>query len=100
MDMKIHLPDDIAEYDGDLRFFFDLMIRKLHLNRAKGWGGYHSPLDMLGKLKAETAELEEAIKNESQFNAALEAADTANMALLTALVIMRVSKQEYENGRA
>jgi hypothetical protein len=54
-------------------------------------------------LMSEWVELEEALKEESQFEAALEAVDVANMSFLVALKVWQMTKSEYkemQNGSA
>jgi hypothetical protein len=98
--MKVHLPEEIAHHEPDLRFFFDLMVRKLHVNRHKGYAEGCTISEMVERARQELDELQKAVENESQFNVALEAVDVANFAFLAALVALRQTKSEFQKGRA
>lgn len=102
--MEIHLPDEVAHYEPELRLFFDLMITKLHLNRTKGYIEGKSLTDLYAALMNELGELQEAHenrgsvnKNASQFDYALECVDLSNQSFLLALAVLRKTKEDYEN---
>lgn len=97
--MNITLPAEIEHYEGELRFFIELMVWKLHTNRHKGFGEGKSVSEMFARMQDEAKELSDAISSESQFDVALESADVANFAFLTALVALRQTKEDFENGR-
>lgn len=94
--MKIHIPPEIAQHEPELQFFFDLMVRKLHINRHKGFVEGRGLLDILKMLQDEVAELRYAIENESQFDVALESVDVANMAFLLASICLHAPKDQYK----
>lgn len=94
--ITIHLPDEIAHYEGDLRFFFDLMVFKLNLNRHKGFGEGKDPTDLADRADDELTELRDACERGSQADVVMEAADVANFAWLTALCVSRMTKKEFE----
>lgn len=97
--LTIHLPREIEQYEPELRFFFDLMVRKLHTNRHKGFCEDKTTGPMYHALQDEVKELEEALKEDgSQFDVALECADIANQAWLLALVALRMTKEDFNNG--
>lgn len=97
--MNLHIPSELKIYEDDLHFFFDLMVRKLHMNRHKGFVEGKSIQTFLQRLRDEIEELESAIVNESQFAVALECSDTANQAFLLALCCLLQSKDEYTKER-
>lgn len=95
--MRVHLPDEIAEYEGDVQFFVDMMIRKLHMNRNKGFAEGLDFNTAIGLIEGELRELTLAVtRGEPQFAALAEAVDVANTALLAGLVLMRATKPEYQ----
>jgi len=100
MIIDIHLPDGIAEYGPDLRRFFDAMVMKLYFNRHKGFADGCHPIEMCDKASDELKELRDALLHKSQEDVVLESADVANFAWLTALVAFRMTKEEFERGRA
>lgn len=99
--MEIILPKEIAHYEGELRYFFDSMIRKLFVNRAKGFA---EGLDFQRAVDLTVDELNEltaAVRGgEAQFAAWFETVDVANMAFITGLVLSRMSKDEYKTLKA
>lgn len=97
--MKIHLPEEIAHYEPELQFVLDLMIRKLHINRHKGFTETETPFSLLTGLLYEYQEMKDALQDESQFAIALEAVDIANMAVLQAISALRMDKDEFEERR-
>lgn len=97
--MNVYIPPELLEYEEDLHFFFDLMIRKLHLNRHKGFVDDKTIHTFLHRLQDEMTELGNAIKHESQFSIALECCDTANIAFLLALCCLHQSKDKFNEER-
>lgn len=92
--IEVFLPDELEPFAPNLRYFMETMVRKLHANRHKGFGGakFH---EILPGLMAEVRELEDAIHTESQFNVQLEAADVANFAFLIALRAYQIDKATF-----
>ena len=99
MEIKIHLPDDVAEYGPDLEFFMSLMVRKLYMNRHRGWADNMSINDGLEGVAREFEEMVDAIRGESSFSAIVEAVDVANMALIVYLTLSRQIRPQYEAQR-
>ena len=97
--MEIYLPPELVQYEGDLRFFVDLMVRKLHTNRHKGFTEGKTLTEILNRLDGERKELGAALDKEGQFDVALESADVANFAFLLALGALRMDKATYEKQR-
>jgi hypothetical protein len=100
--MEVFMPKTlkaIPEVEGSLHFFFDLMVRKLDLNRHKGFVDSHTVHELHKRLLDEVEELRMAINQESQFEAAIECADVANQAFLLALKIISISKDVYMKER-
>ena len=98
--IDITLPEGIEHYAPELRLFFDLMVRKLHICRDKGFAENCTTSQMLEMLMGEVVELELALDTESQFQTALECVDVANQAWLLALVVLRATRADFENQRA
>lgn len=97
--ININVPPEMEEYEDDLRFFFEVMIRKLFTNRHKGFSKELNLNEMLRGCLGEIDEMAEAIRKEGQFEVAVEAADAANFAFLMALTTMHMTRQEFEESR-
>lgn len=97
--MKIHVPDEMKQHEPQIRFFFDLMIRKLHTNRHKGFADDADPRDLFNHMEQETDELMTALREESQFNAAMEAVDVANFCLLLAMRVLSMDVVSFNQSR-
>lgn len=100
MKLEIYLPDELEPFEPHLKFFFDLMVRKLHANRHKGFGAGVSFEQIWNGLCGETKETFDAIVNESQFDVQLEATDVANFAFLLAHRAMLIDKDQFKNDQA
>jgi NTP pyrophosphatase (non-canonical NTP hydrolase) len=99
MYIKVHLPDDIEHYEPELRKFFELMVQKLYVNRFKGWGE-NVTLELCHRLLIEEVEeLAKAIKTEGQFQSLIECADIANISVITALKLTRITREDFETER-
>ncbi len=96
-DIIVSIPAELVPFAADLQYFVQTMVRKLHINRHKGFAENTPVNGLLGLLHDEVLELENALGAESQFEAAIEAADVSNMAFLMALKIWQMSKQEYKD---
>jgi len=70
-----------SEYDEFLRMMTEAQRYKLRLNAKKGFLGDVPPAVLLGLLRKEVDELEEAAERGSKIEMILEAADVANFAL-------------------
>ena len=92
--MRIHLPKELAEYERNLRFMFDVMVAKLQINRHKNlrWTNLEA---LISLLKDEIAELEKAKETGSQLDIAMESADVANMAVLIAIYALQMPKDKF-----
>lgn len=97
--MEIHLPDEIAHYEGDMRFFMDSMVRKMYANRHKGFGEGCTVQGMLDRLSDEVAEFQTAYHTEGQFATYMEAVDMANFCFLLGLVVSTMNRSEFEVSR-
>lgn len=97
--MTIFLPESMEEHEGDIRFFVDSMLRKLAASAHKGWVSKHDVRKMAQLLDGEREELGYAINTESQFEAFMEAADVANMALLLGVAVSKQTRQEFDEGK-
>jgi len=94
--MYVYLPDEIKQYEPDLQFFLDLMIRKLHVNRHKGFIEGKSMEFLVSRLRDEVEELKEALDRQSQFDVALECVDVSNQVFLLALACLHKSKDDFK----
>ncbi len=97
--MEIHLPEEIKHYEPELRFFFDNMVRKLHVNRHKGFGDGKTIKIMKSQLWGEMSELDDAMEDEGQFEAFMECVDVANQSWLLGMIMLRQTKKEFEEQR-
>lgn len=95
--IDVHLPDTLAEYQYDLRLFFDLMVFKLNVNRHKNGEGH--PIEMYNLMMGETKELLNALLHENQTEVSFEATDVANLAFLCHQYSSRMTKADFEKGR-
>lgn len=95
--MVISIPDTVKEYEPELRFFIDTMVQKLNINRHKGFCEDKTVKDLLHLTGAEFDEMQEAM-SESQFNFFLECVDVANMAWLSGLKALRMTKYDWDNS--
>jgi hypothetical protein len=98
-DLQIPLPPEMEPFRADLTFFMSAMVRKLHINRHKGFIDGKSTYFLLNGVHEEVKELDSALDSESQFEAALEAVDVANQAFLVAAKVWQMTKSEYEKER-
>lgn len=95
MDITVHVPDDMSPFAADLGFFMNTMVRKLHINRHKGYVQGKSLVSLFEGVVGESEELRKALTDESQFAAALEAIDVANQAFLVAAKLLGMNKNDY-----
>lgn len=82
--LTISLPPEVEQYEHDIRRFVDAMVYKLKVHSAKGRWEDLSLQDSLPLLLGEVEELREAIEGGNMVEILLEAADTANFALIIA----------------
>lgn len=86
----IRVPPELATYGPSLTRFFDAMVYKLRRNAHKGkWENVPLPAAM-ASLRRETEELQLAVENGNTMEALMEAADTANQALIVAEIALEV----------
>ena len=97
--IEIDLPPEMEPLRADLTDFMRLMVRKLHINRHKGFIEGKSTGFFLAGVNNEVGELTRALEGESQFPAALEAVDVANQAFLVAATLWQMTKREYEEEK-
>ena len=98
--ITVHLPDEIAHYEPDLRFVFETMVRKLYVNREKGFAENMSFIDAVMLVDDEAEELRTALREESQMAFFGEAVVVANTGVLAALVALRNTKKSYNECKA
>lgn len=99
-DIVIPITEELEPFRNDLENFVRLMVMKLHVNRHKGFAETAGLDNLIDGVRAETDELIRARHDESQFNAALEAVDVANMSFLFALKCLHMTKKEYKEGQS
>lgn len=100
--MNIYIPQelkDIPDLEADLRFFFDLMVRKLHLNRHKGFVKGKELEDLYQKLLREIEELRVARVTSAQFDVTLECVDISNFAFLISMYCLHLVKPDFLEER-
>lgn len=87
-EIRVKLPPELAKYGPSLVRFFDAMVFKLRRNAHKGkWEAV--PLEAaMSALEREAAEIKEALRHGSTMEILMEAADTANQALIVAEIAL------------
>lgn len=95
-EIRVPLPPEMDVFRADIEFFVGLMIRKLYVNRHKGFTKDLNVGNMLEHCKAEIRELEKAIDEKGQFEAVTEAADVANFGFLIAMAVMHMPRPDFE----
>lgn len=94
--ITLHLPGEIAGYEGELTFLFQMMVQKLFINRHKGFAEAMTFEDAIKLIEGETNELIRAVtKGEPHFASIAEAVDVANGGVLAALMLTRLTKPQY-----
>lgn len=97
--MVIHLPGVVAEYEGDIRYFVDSMVKKLAVNSDKGWVTKHDVRAVRDRIQVELNELDAALQNEGQFEALMETVDVANLSLLCGMAITKQTRREFDAAK-
>lgn len=100
--MDVYIPEDlkaIPGLEGDLKFFFDLMVRKLHMNRHKGFVEGKELEFLYQRLLAEVEELRQAKEGQAQFDITLECVDISNFAFLLSMYCMHLIKPKFLEER-
>jgi len=100
MKIEVEVPDELGPFASDLSFFFELMVRKLHINRHKGFAEGDCLDVLIDGIHRELGELKKAFENESQFNMSMEAVDVANFSFLTALKLWEMTVVDYKSKQA
>lgn len=92
--LRIRIPPELSGYGPELRRFLDAMIYKLRRNAHKGkWEDV--PLGRaFSLLEDEVTELHSVIDEGSTAEILMEAADVANMALITANIAMEARDEK------
>lgn len=94
MKVTIEVPEPLEPFADDLHFFVTMMLKKLNINRHKGFGNAPHK-DLEDGLLNEVNELHDALMNRDQFDVILEASDVANFAFLLAIRASQQSKIQY-----
>ena len=94
--IQTDLPPELEPFAKDLQFFFSLMVKKLYVNRHKGFAEGVTLPEMFEYMKLEMWEMVEAAHKEGQFQTAMEAVDVANFAFLVSLRALMLTKPEFE----
>lgn len=95
MRIEITIPEEMEPFADDLQFFVTMMVKKLNVNRHKGFGEGATYPELWDCLNEEVLELNDAYRVEGQFDVVLEAADVANFAFLLANKAMAQTKEEF-----
>lgn len=98
MQINITIPEDLEPFADDLHFFVTMMLKKLNINRHKGYGKVPF-IELYNGLSIEVDELRDALKEQEQFDVILEASDVANFAFLMAIRASQLSKIAYREER-
>ena len=75
------------------------MVRKLYLNRHKGFADDVAPGVLVGRCQDELEELHDAMQTKDQFSVLVESADVANMAFLCGLSVLRLTRPEFDANK-
>lgn len=98
--MKIYIPEEIAHYEPQLRYFFDCMVQKLNTNRHKGFAEGHSLTEFMDLADSELDEAARALHTDDQFAFFMEMVDVANMSWLASIKALRMTKDEWQDGQS
>lgn len=98
MQIRITIPENLEPFADDLHFFVTMMLKKLNINRHKGYGNVPF-VALYSGMETEIGELKEALAEREQFDVILEASDVANFAFLMAIRASQLSKIEYREER-
>lgn len=97
--IEVMIPMEMLPYARDLDYFFHTMVRKLYTNRHKGFEKDLDLKTLYNGIYDECNELGNAIREEGQFEATIEAVDVANMAFLVALCLWQMDRPTFEEAR-
>jgi hypothetical protein len=97
--ITIDVPDAMQRFEHDLDYFFNTMVRKLYLNRHKGFADGIAPAVLVSHLHGELEELHDAMQTKDQFSVLVESADVANMAFLCGLSVLRLTRPEFDANK-
>jgi NTP pyrophosphatase (non-canonical NTP hydrolase) len=90
--LTIEIPSEVLQYREDIRRFVDAMLYKLKVHHRKGrWEGKTID-EYLPLLEGEVAELREACGGGNLIEILMEAADTANMAMIISAIAVERGK--------
>lgn len=99
MKIEISIPEELEPFENDLHLFFELMVRKLYINRHKGFAEGNDADRLINRIADELTELRKAYETESQFNVSMEAIDVANFSFLTALKMWSMTVHDFKTKR-
>lgn len=97
--ITVDLYPEQEPFRKDLEFFIQVMIRKLHMNRHKGYAEGVSISWLMSATAKEMDELADAVATKDQMAAVVEAADIANMAFLVAHKAMSMERPRYDEEK-
>jgi len=95
--IEIPVPKEFEPFKHDFRYFVESMVRKLHINRHKGFAENDSLESLMEIMRQEMEELTDARNNGSQSDVFFEAADVANLAFLVALKAWQMRKIDFHS---
>lgn len=93
--IEINVPSEMGEYEDDLRFFFEVMVEKLHENAHKGKWEYSDLAEVVRKMQEEMQELQDAMIDGDVDGVVSESADLANFALILAMVCIKGTSNPF-----
>ena len=93
--ITIVLPEEIAEYAGELTSFYQAMVDKLYENRHKGMWDNIDLGDAMRLLSGEIDELLDALKENNPDKSHDEATDVANFALIVGSLILNGTRNPF-----
>ncbi len=97
--LTIPLTEELEPFKDDLEFFVQLMVRKLHVNRHKGFAENCDLADLIKGLMKELKEVTDALGEGKQFETIVEAADVSNFAFLLAARCLQVTRADFNRER-
>lgn len=84
--LTIALPDEVEQYEHDIRRFVDAMVYKLKVHAGKGRWEDMPMTKAQALLAGETLELQQAIDGGNLVEVLLESADVANFCLIISAI--------------
>ena len=95
--ISIEIPDEIAQYSGDIQRFVSQMIHKLYVHRDKGGWDDLDTEKVMSLLLEEVVEVEQAIRFGDLSELKDELADVANYCMIYHAIINRQNPSMFND---